>query len=32
MRRQFLEWLIDKRVEPEQEALGFEFEGDLWYL
>lgn len=31
-RRQFLEWLIDKRVEWEQEALGFEFEGDLWYL
>ncbi len=31
-RRQFLEWLIDKRTEWEQEALGFEFEGDLWYL
>jgi hypothetical protein len=31
-RREFLEWLIDKRVEWEQEALGFEFEGDLWYL
>jgi hypothetical protein len=31
-RRQFLEWLIDKRGEWEQEALGFEFEGDLWYL
>lgn len=31
-RRQFLAWLIDKRIEWEQEALGFEFEGDLWYL
>jgi hypothetical protein len=31
-RRQFLEWLIDKRTEWGQEALGFEFEGDLWYL
>ena len=31
-RRQFLEWLIDKREEWGQEALGFEFEGDLWYL
>jgi hypothetical protein len=31
-RRQFLDWLIDKRGEWEQEALGFEFEGDLWYL
>ena len=31
-RRQFLEWLIDKRSEWGQEALGFEFEGDLWYL
>jgi hypothetical protein len=31
-RRQFLEWLIDKRQEWGQEALGFEFEGDLWYL
>ncbi|MFN2545263.1 MAG: hypothetical protein ABR600_11950 [Actinomycetota bacterium] len=31
-RKQFLEWLIDKREEWGQEALGFEFEGDLWYL
>lgn len=31
-RKQFLAWLIDKRDEWEQEALGFEFEGDLWYL
>jgi hypothetical protein len=31
-RREFLDWLIDKRVEWGQEALGFEFEGDLWYL
>ncbi len=31
-RRQFLDWLIDKRTAWEQEALGFEFEGDLWYL
>jgi hypothetical protein len=31
-RRQFLAWLIDKRDEWGQEALGFEFEGDLWYL
>lgn len=31
-RRQFLAWLIEKRDEWGQEALGFEFEGDLWYL
>ncbi|HEX9892222.1 MAG TPA: hypothetical protein VGB28_09200 [Actinomycetota bacterium] len=31
-RQAFLAWLIDKREEWEQEALGFEFEGDLWYL
>ena len=31
-RRQLLEWLLDKRDEWGQEALGFEFEGDLWYL
>jgi hypothetical protein len=31
-RREFLDWLIDKRDEWGQEALGFEFEGDLWYL
>jgi hypothetical protein len=31
-RQQFLAWLIDKRDEWQQEALGFEFEGDLWYL
>lgn len=31
-RREFLAWLIDKRDEWGQEALGFEFEGDLWYL
>lgn len=31
-RKQFLAWLIDKRDEWGQETLGFEFEGDLWYL
>lgn len=31
-RREFLAWLIDKRDDWGQEALGFEFEGDLWYL
>lgn len=31
-RREFLAWLVDKRDEWGQEALGFEFEGDLWYL
>jgi hypothetical protein len=31
-RRQLLEWLLDRRDEWGQEALGFEFEGDLWYL
>src|SRR5262245_451798 len=31
-RKEFLSWLIDKRDEWGQEALGFEFEGDLWYL
>lgn len=31
-RHQLLAWLIDKRDEWGQEALGFEFEGDLWYL
>ena len=31
-RHDFLEWLISKRVEWGQEALGFEFEGDLWYI
>ena len=31
-RREFLAWLLDKRDDWEQEALGFEFEGDLWYL
>ena len=31
-RRELLAWLIDKRDEWGQEALGFEFEGDLWYL
>jgi hypothetical protein len=31
-RQEFLRWLIDKRDAWEQEALGFEFEGDLWYL
>ena len=31
-RKEFLAWLIDKRDEWEQEALGFDFEGDLWYL
>jgi hypothetical protein len=31
-RKEFLRWLIDKRDDRGQEALGFEFEGDLWYL
>ena len=31
-RKEFLAWLIDKRDDWGQEALGFEFEGDLWYL
>jgi hypothetical protein len=31
-RKEFLAWLVDKRDEWGQEALGFEFEGDLWYL
>lgn len=31
-RQEFLSWLIDKRDEWGQETLGFEFEGDLWYL
>ena len=31
-RQEFLRWLIDKRDAWGQEALGFEFEGDLWYL
>jgi hypothetical protein len=31
-RQGFLTWLIDKREAWGQEALGFEFEGDLWYL
>ena len=31
-RRELLEWLLDKRDEWGQEAMGFEFEGDLWYL
>ena len=31
-RHEFLAWLVDKREEWGQEALGFEFEGDLWYL
>ena len=31
-RQELLAWLIDKREDWEQEALGFEFEGDLWYL
>ncbi len=31
-REELLAWLIDKRQDWGQEALGFEFEGDLWYL
>lgn len=31
-RREFLAWLIDRRDAWGQEALGFEFEGDLWYI
>ena len=31
-RQEFLAWLIDKRDDWGQETLGFEFEGDLWYL
>jgi hypothetical protein len=31
-RHDLLAWLIAKRDDWGQEALGFEFEGDLWYL
>lgn len=31
-REQFLEWLMDKKVEWQQESIGFEFEDDLWYM
>lgn len=31
-RQELLKWLIVKREAWRQEALGFEFEGDLWYL
>lgn len=31
-RQRFLDWLIDKKGDWGQEAIGFEFEGDLWYL
>jgi hypothetical protein len=31
-RQQFLEWLLAKKAEWGQEAIGFEFEGDLWYI
>jgi hypothetical protein len=31
-RQRFLEWLIDAKARWGQESIGFEFEGDLWYL
>jgi hypothetical protein len=31
-RQQFMEWLIDAKARWGQESIGFEFEGDLWYL
>ena len=31
-RQRFLEWLIEVKGEWGQESIGFEFEGDLWYL
>lgn len=31
-REQFLEWLLAKKKEWQQESIGFEFEGDLWYI
>jgi hypothetical protein len=31
-RQRFLQWLIDAKAKWEQESIGFEFEGDLWYL
>jgi hypothetical protein len=31
-RQQFMEWLIDVKARWGQESIGFEFEGDLWYL
>lgn len=31
-REQFLDWLLAKKKEWQQESIGFEFEGDLWYI
>jgi hypothetical protein len=31
-RQRFLEWLVDAKARWGQESIGFEFEGDLWYL
>ncbi|MBI5300967.1 MAG: hypothetical protein HY868_02430 [Chloroflexi bacterium] len=31
-REQFLAWLLAKKKEWQQESIGFEFEGDLWYI
>jgi hypothetical protein len=31
-RQQFLDWLLAKKQEWGQESIGFEFEGDLWYI
>jgi hypothetical protein len=31
-KRRLLDWLIDVRARWGQESIGFEFEGDLWYL
>lgn len=31
-REQFFQWLMDKKKEWRQESIGFEFEGDLWYI
>ena len=31
-REMFLDWLLKKKQEWRQESIGFEFEGDLWYI
>jgi hypothetical protein len=31
-RERLLQWLIDAKARWGQESIGFEFEGDLWYL
>ena len=31
-REHFFDWLMHKKMEWKQESIGFEFEGDLWYI